>query len=131
MTYHTSRDFSPMQASLPDWVIYAEATCALDDIWMEETDPENELGEACEGFFSILDTDSDYTAILNGIAVTDTSGTAYYDRARAADFLGIEIIHRIERVFTDELIEQGGDTPLCVAAERAHIASERLGWGEV
>lgn len=89
----------------PDW-FFADHSCDLSECWMEVTDPENELGEACEGFFDVIDNGPGFlpTLTLRGIAVTD-SETTFHDRERAIAFLGIREIHRIEDVCA-ELYEE-------------------------
>lgn len=75
----------------PDWTL-ADRECDITDVWMEETDPENELGEVATAFLSFT---SDGWPVLDGISVKDTTGTMYFGSLRATRLLGLDAVHRI------------------------------------
>lgn len=62
----------------PEWADVYARDVDLSDVWMEEMDPENEMGEACTGFYSHDRRDD--TLRLEGVAVEDCGGFRFYDR---------------------------------------------------
>jgi len=98
MTYMTS-------AQTPDWLRRVDRRIDVSDVWMEQTDPDNERGEVCEALFERVDLrcidelshcfDADGMNLI-GIAVTDECGTIYRNREWAIKMLGVDAIWRVE-----------------------------------
>lgn len=89
----------------PSWV-NSDLESDLDDVWIEETDPENILGECCTGHFTVTDNEWQFSVTLEGLAVEDATGVRYFDRERAILFLGFETVCRVESVLAEEAIEE-------------------------
>ena len=79
-----------------------DRTADLDDVWREETDPENELGECCTGLFRINEADAD----LVGLICEDTLGRWVHSREQAIIILSWDTVRRVERVTFEQWSEQ-------------------------
>ena len=91
---HTA-DFTTAAPKYPSWTL-ADAEADISDVWCEETDPNNEIGEADE-VIAYFEDEGDYF-YLSGISVADTTDIRFYDRTRAMGFLGADTVDRLERV---------------------------------
>ena len=98
MTYLTA-------TNKPDWLRRADRRVDMSDVWQEQTDPAAERGEVCEAIFQRVDVpcvDERHACFnaggmtLIGIAITDTGGTIYRDRAWAIKMLGVDAVWRVE-----------------------------------
>lgn len=77
-------------------------TVDLDDVWIEETDPENVLGECCTGLFTINEADAD----LVGLICEDNQGKWVHSREQAIIILSWDTVRRVERVAFEQWGEQ-------------------------
>ena len=74
--------------------IAADHVADLSDMWMEETDPENERGEVCTGLFDVsLDGE---TVTLVGLIVEDENGESLRNREFALVALGADRVTALE-----------------------------------
>jgi len=93
----------------PAWTL-CDMTLDLTDNWMEATDPENEWGEECTGYFdkeptAAWDGTGDcwmtgYT--LKGLRIDDGGTPAWIDREGALKILGFRTVHRIEDMMMED-----------------------------
>lgn len=88
----------------PSWAIACHIkTSDLGDVWQEETDPRNERGETCIGYFDVDDRDPESAPIVEllGLEVEGAEGRCFYDAEDAACLLGQDAIARVERCLSD------------------------------
>lgn len=78
----------------PAWTT-ADLVGDITDNWIDEVDPQAELGEVVSAYFK-ADIDGELT--LRGISVEGSGYVLYHDRLKAEAFLSIETIWRIEEV---------------------------------
>lgn len=111
-----SRPVPGFTSKMPDWAdvpkdgIYC---IDLDELWLEETDPENEFGECCTGFCEIDDLDGLH---IVGIAVYAPGHTMYAAREKLIDLIPVGRIHLAESIEAQNRIDnhhpplEGDDT---------------------
>lgn len=73
--------------------ILSDKTFDMLDVWLEETDPENEFGECCTGLFDVSDAG---TVTLVGLCVEVEYGEVYYSAEQAKALISADRIHSLE-----------------------------------
>lgn len=82
------------QKAAPDWAI-CDRIIDITDIWLEETDPENERGETATAFLKASKYDDGMEVV--GIAIEEPEGDkTYRDREATSRLIGWSAIYRIE-----------------------------------
>ncbi len=79
----------------PDWVV-CDRELDITDVWLEETDPENERGESATAFLKANKYDDGME--VAGIAIEEPEGDkTYREREAASRLIGWDAIYRIEQ----------------------------------
>jgi|GEM_PF-1923971 hypothetical protein len=85
----------------------ADSACDLTDVWMEETDPQNERGEACEAYFTHDGRGDAFTAATLIGARIDTGHRAYeLGRDEVLAMVGADEVARVEALHLETQSEQ-------------------------
>ncbi len=80
---------------IPNWVV-CDRELDITDIWLEETDPENERGETATAFLKANKHDDGME--IAGIAIEEPEGDkTYREREAASRLIGWDAVYRIEQ----------------------------------
>ena len=83
------------QQATPEWVV-CDREVDITDVWLEETDPENERGESATAYLTANKYDDGME--IAGISITEPEGDkSYRERDAASRILGWAAIYRIEQ----------------------------------
>ena len=96
----------------PSWTFAARET-DISDVWVDEVDPQNEVGAEVTAFFA---KDGFGSFELSGIRVNEDDVPLFYDREHSIKFLGMDAVWRVESVE----MEVPGD-PVGDAMDRAWV----------
>lgn len=90
----------------PDWVV-CDRVLDITDIWLEETDPENERGESATAYLKANKYDDGME--VAGIAIEEPEGDkTYRQREAASRLIGWDALYRIEQ-YEMQAPEYGAD----------------------
>lgn len=83
------------QRTAPKWTV-CDREVDITDIWLEETDPQNERGESATAYLTANKYDDGME--VAGIAIEEPEGDkTYRDREAASRILGWDAIYRVEQ----------------------------------
>lgn len=105
------------QTIAPEWTV-CDRKVDITDIWLEETDPENERGEEATAYLKSSKYDDGMEVV--GVSIREPEGDrSYWPRRWAENVMGWDAVLRIEQYEMDTCPEYGSDDEYQVRKEEA------------